>query len=307
MLLFRLAVILCVFVSVKALAQLTPDDNPNYPAAKETVCFKYKFNPGDTLVYYVAAFDSIVIDYEAPLMRTRYEHILLVCDSVSKNGRFFISQMLINYFSKESRENIRDVERHTSPWLNRRVQYEMDSLGKRYSFRLDDSLKASMSTGGAFNPPLLQIIGEHCKHIGESWNVNTQFDLPENGIPVPLVRMSYLLRAGKPYDTLDSRCNKIEYISTGQGSFRLLTERENMKVTSILNGHGALSIDTAHNILVHHFSTVEQKLTIIVDDEITKPGLHFTNINYTLIDYKLSPPNLTEQENIKEQKNKKRR
>lgn len=269
-------------------SQTNPSDDDNAIKKKDTVCLSYHFNKGDTLIYFVEARDSIIIDYDSPLLRSRMEHILIACDSVGSNGRFYITQIMINFLAKESMHETKNVERKESPWLGRKVQYEIDSLGMRYSVKLDDSLNAAMSPGGAFNPPLLPILGGKYKHIGESWIVNSEFDLPENGIPVPLVRMSYLIRSREPYDTLNSRCNKIEYISTGQGSFTMNSNKENITVTSILNGHGNASIDTLHNLLVHHYSTVEQKLSIVTNDNVTKPGLHFTSINYTLIDYKFA-------------------
>ncbi len=281
-------ILLCA-ITLISLLQIENNSDFNYEDYEsdflmvgDTVCFSYQFFPRDTLIYYVHSFDSIIIDIGKPLLRERYERIRIICDSVNSKGRFFLRQTLLNYLAYESSGEIRNIERTTSPWLNRTIGYEIDSLGKRYSHWIDDSTIASTSPGGAFTPHLIFPFGANCKRINESWNVESIDDLPENGIPVPIVNQSSLFRANDYGDTLGRRCIKLEYIKTAQGSNWVRTENDFIVVTAVLNGFGFLFLDNLERIPVHYFSTIEQKLTITFSDETIQPGWHFINSNYTL-------------------------
>ncbi len=248
----------------------------------DTVCFSYRFYPGDTLLYYIHSFDSIIIDNDSPLLRERFERIRIICDSINSEGHFFLRQNLVNYLAYESTREYRNIERTTSPWINRTIGYEIDSLGKRFSYFLDDSTIASIAPGGAFAPHLLFYLGANCKRVNESWNVESLDDLPENGIPVPIINQASLFRANDYGDTLGRKCIKLEYIKTAQGSNWVKTDNDFILVTLIANGFGFLFLDSLERIPVHYFATLEQKLTINFPDGTVKGGLHFISTNFTL-------------------------
>ena len=255
------------------------------PKKPDTVCFKYKFNIGDKLIFLAMSHDSITINYGKPLLRSRQEVIEITCDSIGKTGNFFLKQKLVAYKAFESSGSEKNVERTTSTWLNREIMYEVDSVGNRYSFRFDDSLKAGMCPGGAFNPYLLFPFKVDCKAIDESWNVSSMDILPENGNPLPLLRQSSLFRARKPIDTLGYFCKRIEYIKTAQGSYELPVDKKKITVNSIVNGYGTLDISDSLLIPVHMYSTSEEKLYLIFDDDNQQNGWHFINTDWVLKDY----------------------
>jgi len=249
---------------------------------KDTIIFKLKFNPGDTLLYNVISIDSIIIDYGTPLIKSRKEKIKIVCDSVNKSEHFFIHQSLVEFSSVESQGEKRNIENNVSSWLNRTVWFEIDSVGNRLSYRLDDSTNGAMSPGGAFQPYLLFPFEATQKAVNESWMIESLDELAENGLPVPLLKQSSLFRVKGIVDTLGDKCSRFEFIKTAQGSIPVFTDKEQFKVTNIINGFGVMDISTTRFIPVHFFSTVEQKLTLQFPDDITKPGLHYITTNFTL-------------------------
>ncbi len=249
---------------------------------KDTIFFKLKFNPGDTLIYNVKSNDSIIIDYGTPLIKSRIEKIKIVCDSVNKSGHYFINQSLIGFSSTESQGSEQNIENKASPWLNRKVWLEIDSVGNRLSYWVDDSAKGAMSPGGAFQPYLFFPFNTTQKVINESWMVQSLDELAENGVPTPLLRQSSLFRAKGIVDTLGDLSSRFEFIKTAQGNIPVITDKEQFNVTNIISGFGIMDISTTRFIPVHFYSTIEQKLTLHFPDNVTKPGLHYINSYFTL-------------------------
>lgn len=256
------------------------------PVKKDTACYHYVFSPGDTITYRAVALDSIIIDYGTPLLKTRYELIRIVCDSVNKLGHFFISQELINSISEETWGDKEKVERIESPWIGRKVWYEIDSVGARYSFGVDDSTRAAMSPGGAFQPNIIFPFKQFCKITNESWSYSAIMDLPENGIPIPIERQNSLFRAMEPKDTLGYPCNRFQYVRTGQGSVSIVTNDVKIYTSSVNVSNGVVFFHKQYSIPVHYFANIEQKLNIEMPDIGKQPGVHYMIINYTLDEYK---------------------
>lgn len=248
------------------------------------VCYKLNFRTGDTLIYHVVSFDSVVIDYAEPLLKNRHERVRFICDSI-KNQRFYLSATLLHYLCFERSGETQNVERTESPWIGRKVWFAIDSVGNRYALGYDDSTKAALSPGGAFQPQLFFPFQETCKQIDKTWFVESLDELVENGFPLPLVKQSSLFRAGGVLDTLEEHCNRFHYIKTGQGSYKVVSETDTFRVTNIITGYGVYDISSTKNIPVHYFATVEQKLTISAGDEEPKPGMHYIGTYYTLESY----------------------
>lgn len=279
---FKLILPFLILFSSSLLSQedLTPGDTTgSFPP--DTLCFEYEFYPGDTLVYDVVAFDSIIIEYGEPLLKSRYEKWLYVCDSVSKDNKFYLTIEMLDFFSKESQGDVIGQENKNSPWLGRRVQILMDSTGRRYDFKADTALGA-ISPGGSFNPYLLLGFGRTCHEINEMWYFEDSLAVVENGFPPPVVRNILLHQAKERKDTLGYSCIRTEYVNTGQGSTGINTRDARLEIISVFNGYGKLDMSSMLDVPVHHFSTLEQKLTFISPDGSKQPGWHYHNINYTL-------------------------
>lgn len=281
----RSLILLVTFAIIIIARVLSAQNNPTgFPDVvnKDSICYKYHFEKGDSIMYYVKSYDSILIDYDKPLLKHRYEQVLLTCDSVSQDGRYYLSQILKNFIAKSSQDSLKNIEEVDSPWQGRKIWYAIDSLGKRYAYGVDDSTQAALAPGGAFQPILIIPVGKNCKRINESWNVESLLDLPENGVPVPILRQSLLIRAMGIKDTLDHRSKYLEYISTGQGSMKVTTRNKSFGLTNVTNGYGSILIDIESGVPVNHFATLEQKLTILQSDGSTQPGWHYINTNYRL-------------------------
>ncbi|MFH1051589.1 MAG: hypothetical protein V1779_11770 [bacterium] len=266
-----------------------PSDSLDF-VAPDTVCYKLKLNPNDTMVYHVMSFDSVIIDFGEPLLKTRYERVRFVCDSV-KSQKFYLSATLLHYLGFESSGDVRNVERTENPWLGRKVWFVIDSVGNRYALGYDDSTKAALAPGGAFQPQLFFPFKESCKQIDKTWFVESLDELVENGLPLPLVKQSSLFRAEKPVDTLDEHCNRLNYIKTAQGSYKVESEMDTFRITNIITGYGVYDLSIEKQIPIHYFATVEQKLTISVGNEEPKPGMHYIGTYYTLESYKQGKKN----------------
>lgn len=276
------ALIPLIFASIIAQEQA----NDTLSIKSDTVCYKIKFNTGDTLIYNVISFDSVVINYGDPLIKQRIEQIRYICDSI-QNGKYFLNSTLIGYKCIERNKDTDNVERNESPWMGRKVWFSLDSVGNRYSLGYDDSTKAALCPGGAFQPQLFfPFGGESCRPVDKTWIVESLDELVENGLPLPLVRQSSLLRAVASVDTLNEHCNRFNYIKTAQGSYKLLTAEDTMRVTNIITGYGVLDISTDKNIPVHYYATEEQKLSISIGSKEPMPGWHYIASFYTLVDYK---------------------
>jgi hypothetical protein len=251
----------------------------------DTICYKYHFNPGDTLIYNVVSYDSVIIDYSDPLLKTRFEKILIICDSV-KNDKYFLSQQLIDFISYESTKDTQKVKRTENPWIGRKVWFGIDSLGNRFALGYDDSTKAALTPGGAFQPHLIFPLQQSCKKIDETWIAGSLDELVENGFPLPLVNQTSLFRALEPVDTLNRSCNRLSYIKTAQGSYNLKSEQDTIRVTNIITGYGIMDFCTQLHIPVHYHTTIEQKLTITVADKQPQQGWHYIASFFTLESYK---------------------
>ncbi len=251
---------------------------------KEIICYRYNFYQGDTLYYRNVSHDSIIIGMEPPLLRIRNELYELVCDSVGKKtSYFYLSMTLREYKALESKGDDKNIERKTTPWLNRKVFLVIDSLGNRIQTGIDDISNLAMSPGGAFNPYLFFGVNGYCKTQKESWISKSLDTIVENGNPAPLINRTVLFRAYQEKDTLGQICQNLTYISTGQGSILLRTPTEQMSVTSVLAGSGNLYISKKDLIPVYQFANIEQKLRIFTpENEDGNPAWHYTSAEFLL-------------------------
>lgn len=269
---------------VNGLALSSQDSTFIMPKADSIFCLRYFFNPSDTLIYLAHSYDSIVIDYGEPLLKVRNEIFIVVCDSVSKHNTYFLSYRLLDFRGTDIQSDKR-VDYTESDWLGRTIWLEIDSLGNRKNFRLDDSSVSGRTPGGPFQPHLFFSLGEGCHKKGETWLVRSIDDLPENGVPVPGLRHTMLYKMHGELDTLNEIVERTEFIRTGQGAIKMVNEEGTMQVSCVINGYGVLDISKSRKIPIHLFTTVEQKLTIRTDDD-NKIGVHYIHTDFTLVDYK---------------------
>jgi hypothetical protein len=251
--------------------------------------FRYNFFKKDTLRYRVETFDSILINYGKPLLKTRLEYLEVSCDSVTIDRKFLLSLRLLNLISDEKYDNGENVRRTTSPWIKRKIKIWIDSLGNRIQSIPDDSLKYAMSPGGAFMPTLIFPFKETYRNINESWLVTSKDTLVENGIPSAVINQSSLFRARKPVDTLNYECTRFSYIKTARGAVNVLTQEQRIRTETTITGSGIMTISRKFNIPVHLFQNSEQKLLIFYPEKDEIPGQHYTSADWTLETFIPSP------------------
>ncbi|MDA3843081.1 MAG: hypothetical protein PF588_01770 [Candidatus Kapabacteria bacterium] len=261
-------------------AQYTASDNPIEQS--KMVFFRYGFVESDTLIYKVRAFDSVVVDYGKPLLRERFEKVRIVCDSVNESGRMFLSSELIEFVAYEADNNIKKQKSTESSWLNRKVFFEIDSLGVRYSSSIADESTPGITVGGAFQQPIVFPIGKGQAKPNRTWMYNSKEYYHENAFPVPAVQQSYHYRAHEPLDTLGYSCVRMDYIISTQGSVKIITAKGKMTVSSIIAGFGIADFSSEYGVPVHHQSSQEVKLTFHLKDNKTVPGVQFINTYVTL-------------------------
>jgi hypothetical protein len=276
-----------VFLTNVSNSQLVnPQDSANPYKKLDTISYKLAFVPNDTLIYRVNSFDSITINFDKPLMRNRVEHWQIVCKSIDNRNRYVLGIKLIDYKAKEKIKGTKEQEVFDSPWINHEVIFTVDSLGDRYyNYPVDSSLVA-MGPGGAFQPILLIPFLRGVKPINQTWIVNSTDTLLENGFPLPLMKQVSLFKLN-PIQIIDGdSCASLEYVKTGQGVVLPSQSGIMMNVTSVINSYGELYLSLKRNLPIKLFTTVEQKLTIMLPGGDTDSGFHYIASDFTLESYK---------------------
>jgi len=283
----RIPVLLYIIFLLVAFSDNTLAQSPDDVIRDETVCFKYNFQRGDTLVYRVVGYDSVIVDFDTPLLRNRFERWVVICDSTNKSGSIFLTITLVDYLAFESKGGVDNIRRETSPWLQRKVQIEIDTLGNRLAYSMDDPAAGAVAPGGSFQPTLFLPFTESCKKVNQSWLVSEyEYDLPENGNPPGTARSTFLFRVGENLDTLNEASKRFQYVETAQTYLELVTNNENMKYSAVINAAGVLTFSQKYGIPNHFHSTREQKLTIESSDGRKKPAWHYIEVFYTLDDFR---------------------
>lgn len=257
------------------------------PIEQDTICVEYELLVGDTLLYRIDSYDSIIINFGQPLLKIRKEIIEIVVDSVGeKSGNYHLTQTMVSTKSIESNAEEKDIERDTHPWVGQKAFYEIDSFGKRYSFSTNDSNTYILSPSGAFAPVIFFDLGINCELEKNSWIVRVNDELPENGVPFPLTNYTSLFNFRDDIDTLGENCNRLEFVRTGESSYSYYNNDIRYRTTNVTNGFGIIDIGKESKIPLHLYFVDEQKLTFHKPSGKTFPGQHFLNVNFTLIERK---------------------
>ncbi|MBM4173396.1 MAG: hypothetical protein FJ212_03465 [Ignavibacteria bacterium] len=236
---------------------------PDKVNAKDSSRYIYRFLSRDTLLYEAISRDSILIDKQPALLRDRTERFLLSCDSVDKKGYMHLSQRLIDITIAEYSGISQIIDRRSHEWLNKKISFIIDSTGKRHGFSSPDSIQSLLSPGSAFQPIMLQFLGEGYHLINSGWIVEETIDTPEFGIPAPMIKFLSSMRARAKYDTLQINCSRFESTLSGQGTYQTQTSSgQTLRTTGVIAGYSRMAISTALHVPVHFFGTNENKTTM---------------------------------------------
>jgi len=266
--------------------QLSAQQFPELVNAKDSSRYVYVFMKGDTLLYESISRDSILIDKQPPLLRDRRERFLLSCDSVAQDGKMYLSQRLIDITSSEYSGISQIIDRTTHEWKNKKISFIMDSTGKRYGFSAEDSVKAILSPGSAFQPLLLQYLGKGHHLINSGWIAEDTVDAPEFGIPAPMIRYLASMRARPLFDTLDFSCSQFESTISAQGTYITKTQLgQTLRTNAVIAGYARMAMSELLHIPIHFFGTNENKNTMFMETSkgiVEQKVRHYVTTTITL-------------------------
>jgi hypothetical protein len=251
----------------------------------DSVFAYYTFEKGDTLEYVVHSEDSIVIDYDEPLFKLRAERIVIICDSVGLNNHYYLTYYLKDHIGKESKGDVKNIERKESNWVGKRVFLEIDSTGQRFNTFVVDSSEVIMAPGGSFQPHLIYPLGHALKKKQETWLMNGKYNISENGYPDAELKETTLHRMIGITDTMGFKTVQVNYVRTGTGDVMIKSKKNSYITSSVINSHGQLYINPVIRKPIHLYVTIEQKLKFTTLTGDTKVGSQHTNTYYTLFSY----------------------
>jgi len=250
---------------------------------KDTICYKYSFFPGDTLYYKTTGLDSIVIGTQPALTKIRHEKIKVWCDSITGGKNFHISYQMISASSREKvLNNDTIVERYEHPWINKIISFVMDSSGKRLDYKFGHIKKAVVAPGGSFQPQLFLLIGESCHKENSTWLVKDTYGMPENGVPMPIIEQTSLMRAEKSLDTLGHKCKSVRFTSTGQTIYKVDNDVTFINISSRKNFAGYLRLDAVLNLPINLWCSSQDILKIKNKDDSETSGWVYSQVEFTL-------------------------
>lgn len=276
--------VLCAAGATALFGQVGNDVGFPAQAQKDTVCFAYRFEHGDILRYRVVSRDTIYFKEKPPLVKERIEMLEIACDSVGKNGYFYLRQTLENYVAHESMGDIKNIERTETPWQGQSVLVVLDEFGRRHHpDPLPSSRMSALSPGGAFQPVLLVGIFQPCHAIHTSWMVDRVDELlVENGHPAPLRRQTSIYEAFPSVDTLGFACSQFHYSLTAQGSVAVTDRKPAVRMASVVAEHGEMKLSKEYGIPVHFLGTSQIKMDIETSDGQKVKNTQYTHSLYTL-------------------------
>jgi hypothetical protein len=260
------------------------------PLGNDTLCFRYTFNKNDTLIYRVESADSVLLHGEKPLVKKRLERVRIVCDSVTSNGLYALS-LIVTELTEQQYVMKDTTYRSVHPWLGRKVEILIDSLGTRMSATTSSEI-ISPSPGGVFAPILIAPLGGSCGRQNQSWISQDTLSLVENGFPAPAISIMNLWRVLDNVDTLGSSYSQIQYTQNGLGSavVPVSSTRKPVLVRAVINAYGKYSFDKSRNVPYHLFATSELKIEYLVGEDTAQQGRHLIHTNYHLEELRSSTP-----------------
>lgn len=286
----RLFALLLFLVPITVTAQISVESGfKTLPLGPDTLCFRYAFERGDTLVYSVDAHDSITFVGQPPLLKLRTELVTIICDSVTKGELYHLRVTLRKSIEKQTTGKD-SSQKQGSPWVGRTAYLVIDTLGNRLVTRPDDTTKAALTPGGAFQPLLLPTLGTSCGRQNQSWMVEDTTLMVENGVPEPAFAHATLWRVLDDADTLGRNFKQIQYTQTALASLTMTSEKVNMKTEAVIASFGKLSLDSELRIPYHLYATSQNTLVIKFPNGREVKGKHHTSSHAHLLDVRSANP-----------------
>lgn len=280
---------MALLLSEPAIAQIQLQEGYQpAPLGKDTLCFLYRFEVGDTLVYDIDARDSIWVQGDGYILKLRRSRVQVICDSVSSNN-FWLRQTMTSSSERQSTTDTAS-QRDDHPWVDRVVLMVIDTLGKRSFAAVTRPDVLAMHPGGAFSPLLLPPLGESCGRQNQSWITEDTLELMDNGVPPSVIAHLTLWRVLDKVDTLSRRFRQLQYSTTARGLHKVAADGMAMTTLATINAYGKLSFDDLLNVPYHVFATSENKLDIELKNGIKRQAMQKTSMNAQLLELRSKNP-----------------
>jgi hypothetical protein len=267
--------------SILAQMQIRPGGKPIILGA-DTICFRYRFSPADTLYYRIESRDSIAIPGFDPVEKQRTEGLRIVCDSVRDDIAFL--SMQIEAYSERQLSGNDSSARTRHPWMLRTMRLAIDSLGRRVTSSVDGDQRAIASPGGMFQALRLPIIDSTCRRQNQSWISADTIMVAENGIPAPEVRQQALWRMGDMLDTLGRAAAWMQYTLTGFAGVDIPDAKLNVTTVGAIAEYGRIVVDTELGVPLSSGIWQEVRFKIQSGQTRNTAGRHLVVSTMSLID-----------------------
>lgn len=280
-----LSTLLVLLLVSTAQSQITIGQGYNPPKlGKDTLCFRYLFVPGDSLVYFTEAIDSVVFPGDPQIVKRRREVMAVICDSTEADSLFYLRIRFLAADERQASSTGDTTYRETFPWVQRWTSIVMDAHGRRRKVMADNDRLAAVTPGGVFRSLLFPTFGaQRCGRQNESWLSMDTTLYAENSVPEPAVAHTSLFRVLDYADTIGKRFAQIQYTQTSLGRVDMRPLGTKMIVDGTINAYGKCSFDTTTWVPFHHASTSEQKLTIRREGQPDKEGKYSTLMHMKLV------------------------
>lgn len=259
----RLLCVICVLLSAYASSTAQMRIMPGgkkIVLGKDTICYRYQFVAGDTLLYSIESKDSIDIERRGVLAKARSEKLQIICDSAVE-GRYYLRLTTLRASEYQASETD-TVFRPGHPWVGRQVSLVIDSLGRRYA-QSNSTAVAAMCPGGAFQPLRLPILDSSCGRQNQSWLSEDTVAYTENAVPFPQMHQQVLWRVGDYLDTLGRSTKWIMYSLTGFGTMDMTASQITMQSTSAIAESGRLVFDRSLNVPLVATIQQDNRFTVV--------------------------------------------
>ena len=152
---------------------------------------------------------------------------------------------------------------------------------RKYNYN-DDSTKVSLCPGSVFQPNLIIPLKETCKKNEETWMFTTTEQFPENAVPMPQIRRTFLFTALEKLDTLGETADKFDFVVTGQGSYEANTDKLHLYSSSVLHNYGLVYFSRTNNLPISFFNTSELNVTVKTSADSEYTTKQYINTTYHL-------------------------
>ncbi|MEY3386151.1 MAG: hypothetical protein RIR53_962 [Bacteroidota bacterium] len=285
--LLSIATLLIVLTPSQAQMQIRPGGR-QIVLGTDTICYRYRFAPADTLLYRIESRDSIMVPSFDDVEKWRQEGLRIVCDSVV-NDLYHLTLRLEAY-SERQRSGKDSSERRSHPWMQRTMRLVIDSLGRRLQASVDDSSRAMAAPGGLFQALRLPIIDTSCGRQQQSWISSDTIIVPENGVPAPEIRQQVFWRVGDRFDTLGRAASWIQYTLTAFGGVDVPDAKLNVTSVGSVAEYCRLVLDRGLGVPLSSAIIQQVRFKIQSGRSRSTDGRHHTTSTMSLVELRSPDP-----------------